>query len=146
MLGALGHLEVVVGVESAVGVLAEALNRDGAGTAPVEQGVALGRDRVAFDALFLDGPMSALDLRHIEVQNRAGMVELRLLRAGQHEANSSAVQKCHAACGEQQGQAQSISVKSGSAFPVVYMDRDLQAGDANAHGCGRHRHLPARQN
>jgi len=50
------------------------------------------------------------------------MVELRLLRAAEHEANPSTIEECQAAGGEQQRQTEDVPVKSAGPIEVVHVD------------------------
>src|SRR3984957_7962332 len=79
------------------------------------------------------------DVGHGKVQNRARVIEFRLLGTSEHEPDTAAVEEGQASSGKQQRQSEDVPVKCGSTIDVVGVDGDLsQAGDRDGRGCSGH--------
>src|SRR5688500_9694364 len=68
------------------------------------------------------------------------MIESRVFRAGQHEANSAGIEECEAWKLEQKLHAERVAIKSGGAGNVLHDESDL--ADSSKRDCYRGRCHP----
>src|ERR1700687_2762520 len=70
-------------------------------------------------------PVRAHNVGYCKVQDGAGMIDLRLLRTAEHQANAPAVEESQGAGGEQQRQSKNVPVKCGGPVDIIDVDCDL---------------------
>src|SRR5208283_4305672 len=78
-----------------------------------------------FRATRLEAPESGLDVCHLEIENRAGMVKFRLLGFVEHQAHAAAIEEAQLAGTEQVLQSKDIAIECSGAIDVVRVDGDL---------------------
>ena len=99
------------------------------------------RQAAEFRAQFDETLIPGIQIRNPEVQDRAGMIELRRFRRAQHQPHSSAVKESQIRHGEKQRQAQYITVECRGALQVFDNNgnladvQDSECGGRAAHWC-----------
>ena len=61
----------------------------------------------------------------VEIEDGAGVIELRLYGGAEHEADSAAIEKAELAGAEEKRQSENVAIESGGAVDVVNVDGDL---------------------
>src|ERR1019366_512395 len=70
-----------------------------------------------------------LDIAHLEIEDRAGVVELRLFGHGQHQAHAAAIEESHFRPGlEEESQAQRVAIEGHGFIDIVHVDGSLTDG------------------
>jgi hypothetical protein len=73
----------------------------------------------------LEAVEGGVDVGDVEIEDGAGVIELRLYGGAEHQADSAAIEKAELAGAEEQRQSQDVAIESGGAVDVVNVDGDL---------------------
>jgi hypothetical protein len=79
------------------------------------------------------------DVRHVEIEDGGGMVELRVFRPAQHQPDAAGLEEGQSGSLEQKGQGQGVAVEGGGPGKILDDDGDLAdvAEDGAGHGDSR---------
>lgn len=69
--------------------------------------------------------IGVLNVRNLEIDNRTGMIELRLFGEAEHQPDAAAVEKRHPGNGEQMPQAEPVAVKRHGALEIMHGNSNL---------------------